>query len=111
MHACQSGGSGQAAEAEERDALDVGPQAHNSCNARLDRRHRQTRHSSRHDHVDVVGLQPRFGKGAGERPGAESHRLLEERVVGLAEVEELRIALEGEGEVPRDHRCAGVQAS
>ena len=65
------------------------------------------------DEVDVGRREPRGLQGVDERTGTELDRMLDEQVVGRAEVAELGVAVELEHHVPRlaPPRCGAAAAA
>ena len=94
-------GAGHAAQAEDRYAFDVGPQAQPPGDAGVQRRHGHAGDRRRDDDVEVVRVQPGLVEGAGQGLAGEVDGVLDVEVVGFAEVGERGIPVERQDEMAR----------
>ena len=99
VQARDAGRARDAAEAEERDPLDVLAQPDDRGDAGVERRDGEPRHRRRDDEVDVRGGETGGLEGVLERRRPEGHRVLEEEVVGLVEPGEGLVLVQRQGEV------------
>ena len=105
-----AGGAGDAPETHERHALDVITQADLCGDTRLERRDGEPGDRRGDDEVDVPGTDPCSSQGLGHGMGAELSGDADELIVGLTEIGQLPVALEGQREVPLADTGIGVQA-
>ena len=104
-------GAGHAAQAEDRHAFDVGPQAQAPGDAGVQRRHRHAGDRRRDDDVEVDWLQAGFVERAGQGLAGEVDGVLDVEVVGFAEVGERGVLVERQDEmaaVDLGVSCAGT---
>ena len=94
------GGTRDAAEPEHRHALDVRAQAEAGHQPCLEGRCRDARDRRRHHEVDSAGSIPAVSSAPVMASCGEVEAHPDEGVVGGAEVVEVRVVLEGEGQVP-----------
>lgn len=94
MQARHAGRARDAAEPEHRHPPDVWPQADPGGDAGVERRHRETGDGRRIDDVDVRRLETGVLECAKHRCAAELDGMLDEDVVGLAEVVQRGVLLQ-----------------
>lgn len=104
-----AGRSRYAAESEHRHASHVGTQSDARGDPRLQSGNRQTGHRRGVDDVDVGRTQARLVQGAEHRGTAQFHGVLDEQVVGAAEVVQGGVILQRQDHVAGVHLCTAVQ--
>jgi hypothetical protein len=105
----QPGGPGHAAQPEDRQPLDVGPQAEAGDQQRVQRRHHHAGDRGHDQQVHRLGGDPGGGQGAGDGPLAQVGGMLDVQVVRPADVAQPGVLLHRQHDAAEVHARVGEQ--